>query len=52
MTDEENKEPILKVEVTNTPEPIKEKNPTSTDTEDEWDFDPTEEEQKEMTDAQ
>jgi len=33
-------------------EPKVEKNPTSEDTQDEWDFNPSEEELKEMQDAQ
>ncbi len=42
----------LEVTITNHPEPIKEKNPTSEDTVDEYSFTPTDEEIKEMQDAQ
>ncbi len=41
----------IEVKITNQPE-IKEKNPTSYDTEDEYDYNPSEQEMKEMTDAQ
>ena len=51
MTEEKEESKTLEVKVINQPE-IKEKNPTSYDTEDEWDIEPSEDEMKEMTDAQ
>ncbi len=51
MKEEEHRLEPLEVIVKNQPKEKEEKNPTSYDTKDEWDFVPSEEEQKEMTDA-
>ncbi len=50
-TSEEEEAP-MKVEIINQPKEKKPKNPTSIDTIDEYDYIPTEEQIKEMTDAQ
>lgn len=49
---EEDKLKPLEVIITNQPEKEKPQNPTSIDTKDEYDFTPSDEEIKEMTDAQ